>query len=49
MGWYFFIFVFPLLAFMVTDTAFRKFSLGKLVLKKFSLALLIIGHIIQTC
>ena len=34
MGWYFFIFTFSLLAIMVTDTVFRKSSLGKLFLEK---------------
>ena len=34
MGWYFFIFIFSLLAIMITDTAFRKSSLGKLFLEK---------------
>ena len=34
MGWYLFIFIFSLLAIMVTDTAFRKSRLGKLILEK---------------
>ena len=34
MRWDFFIFIFSLLAIMVTDTAFRKSRLGKLILKK---------------
>ena len=34
MVWYFFIFIFSLLAIMVTETAFRKFSLGNLFLEK---------------
>ena len=34
MEWYFFIFIFSLLAIMVTDTAFGKSSLGKLFLEK---------------
>ena len=34
MGWDFFIFIFSILAIMVTDTAFRKSSLRKLFLEK---------------
>ena len=34
MAWYFFIFIFSLLAIMVTDYAFRKSSLEKLFLEK---------------
>ena len=34
MGWDLFILIFSLLAIMVTDTAFRKSSLGKLFLVK---------------
>ena len=34
MRWDFFIFIFSLLAIMVTDTAFRKSRLGKLILQK---------------
>ena len=34
MRWDFFIFIFSLLAIMVTDTAFRKFRLGMLTLEK---------------
>ena len=34
MKWYFFIFIFSLLAIMVTDTAFRKSSLRKRFLEK---------------
>ena len=34
MRWDFFIFIFSLLAIMVTDTAFRKSRLGKLILEK---------------
>ena len=34
MRWYFFIFIFSLLAIMITDTAFTKSSLGKLFLEK---------------
>ena len=34
MGWYLFIFIFSLLAILVIDTAFRKFSLGKPFLEK---------------
>ena len=34
MRWDFFIFIFSLLAIMVTDTAFRKSRLGKFILEK---------------
>ena len=34
MGWDFFIFISSLLAIMVTDTAFKRSSLGKLFLEK---------------
>ena len=34
MGWYSFIFIFSLLAIMLTDTTFRKSSLGKFFLEK---------------
>ena len=34
MVWYFFIFIFSVLAIMVTEAAFRKFSLGNLFLEK---------------
>ena len=45
----FFIFLLSLLAMMVTNTVFRKSSSEDLFLKKWSLVLLIISHIILTC
>ena len=45
----FFIFIFSLLAMMVTNPVFRKSRLEIVFLKKWSVVRLIIGHIIQTC